>query len=116
MQALKQSKNIEMKELMDGFLTEIREENNRLKRGLYEQKQSENQQPSMNDTLVKTEAPKQHVELPVEEKKDEFSPSIQGQVYQLYDQGVPIEEIAKRLDRGKTEIQLMVKFKKGNSS
>ncbi|UFU01052.1 hypothetical protein KO561_09005 [Radiobacillus kanasensis] len=47
-------------------------------------------------------------ELPME---DIVEQSLQSKVYQLHDQGYTVEEIAKRLDCGKTEVDLMLKFK-----
>ncbi|MYL33171.1 hypothetical protein GLW08_01370 [Pontibacillus yanchengensis] len=41
---------------------------------------------------------------------DSFEPSMQSSIYQLYDQGYSKEDIAKKLNCGKTEIELMLKF------
>ena len=115
LQVLKQSNNQEMKDLLDTFLKEMKEENQQLQRQVNEiQSQSDTSTVSGGMKEEPTDHPLSS-EPPVEEKYDDFSPSIQGQVYQLYDQGLSIEDIAKRLDRGKTEVELMIKFKKNLS-
>ncbi|KGP74043.1 DUF6115 domain-containing protein [Pontibacillus yanchengensis] len=45
-----------------------------------------------------------------EDQADTYEPSLQSTIYQLYDQGYSKEEIAKKLNCGKTEVELMLKF------
>lgn len=47
---------------------------------------------------------------PVPGEQDHYQPSIESTVFQMYNEGATIEEIAKRLDRGTTEIELTLKF------
>ncbi|GGC97147.1 coupling factor for flagellin transcription and translation [Pontibacillus salipaludis] len=47
---------------------------------------------------------------PVPDEQDHYQPSIESTVLQMYNEGATIEEIAKRLDRGTTEIELTLKF------
>ena len=48
----------------------------------------------------------------LELKEDKLETSLEAQVFQLAKQGISIEEIAKKLNRGKTEIELMIKLHK----
>ncbi|WP_143030734.1 DUF6115 domain-containing protein [Thalassobacillus cyri] len=43
-----------------------------------------------------------------------YEPSISTQVFALEDQGYAVEEIARKLNRGKTEIALILKFNQQN--
>lgn len=43
-------------------------------------------------------------------KEESYQPSLQSSVFQLYDQGYSTEQIAKQLDCGKTEVDLMLKI------
>ncbi|KGP92883.1 hypothetical protein N780_11075 [Pontibacillus chungwhensis BH030062] len=47
---------------------------------------------------------------PVPEEQDHYQPSIESSIIQMYNEGVTVEEIAKELDRGTTEIELTLKF------
>ncbi len=44
------------------------------------------------------------------QKEEAYQPSLQSSVFQMYDQGYSTEQIAKRLDCGKTEVELMLKI------
>jgi len=48
--------------------------------------------------------------VPSDQKEESYQPSVQSSVFQLYDQGYTTEQIAKRLDCGKTEVELMLKI------
>lgn len=63
--------------------------------------------------IVKTEVAKHapaFLEEKAEEKREAFEPSIEGKALQLANQGYTTEEIAKKLARGKTEVELMLKM------
>lgn len=112
--ALKQSKNDDLEHMLDTFLQEIREENEALRHQVKEKSNHKTtaKVAEKKSYYTKKEEPVAKLEmLEMEEKKDDFTPTIQGQVYQLLDEGLAVEEIAKRLNRGKTEIELIVKFK-----
>ncbi|QST01611.1 hypothetical protein IMZ31_08665 [Pontibacillus sp. ALD_SL1] len=47
---------------------------------------------------------------PVPDERDHYQPSIESSVFQMYNEGATVEEIAKQLDRGTTEIELTLKF------
>ncbi|MRH42287.1 hypothetical protein GH741_06285 [Aquibacillus halophilus] len=51
----------------------------------------------------------------IDEVQDTVEQTISGKVYTLYSQGDSIETIARKLDCGKTEIELMLKFHRKNS-
>lgn len=49
-------------------------------------------------------------EPPVEEEKQNVLPSFEQEVLSYHEQGMSIEDIAKKTQRGKTEIELLIKF------
>lgn len=51
----------------------------------------------------------------IEEGEETFEPSLQAQVLSLYKNGDNIETIARKLNCGKTEVELLVKFQQKNS-
>ncbi|WP_182199183.1 DUF6115 domain-containing protein [Paraliobacillus salinarum] len=51
----------------------------------------------------------------IEEGEETFEPSLQAQVLSLYNNGDNIESIARKLNCGKTEVELLVKFQQKNS-
>lgn len=64
--------------------------------------------PPVSQREERVELPVQEEEVPaqVEEKEETY----EEQVKRLYDEGESIEALAKRFDRGKTEIELLLKF------
>lgn len=48
------------------------------------------------------------------EQKDDYLKSLLKEVFSLQKQGLSVEEIAKKLNKGKTEIELLLKFNNQN--
>lgn len=46
----------------------------------------------------------------IEDQQEAFHPSVEGKALQLANRGLSIDEIAKQLARGKTEVELMLKM------
>ncbi len=64
-----------------------------------------------NTASYQNEESQSSYDIPTEYNKEEsYQPSVQSSVFQLYDQGYNTEQIAKRLDCGKTEVELMLKI------
>ncbi|QDP40202.1 hypothetical protein [Radiobacillus deserti] len=127
----------EMEDLFATYLEEIKLENEKLEQAMNQTRIHEQTRPSsiiseiepasIKKQAVKDESPKKgHIKnIPAiePEKRKEYAPptelpvedtveqSLQSKVYQLHDQGFSVEEIAKQLDCGKTEVDLMLKFK-----
>jgi len=126
---VKTLKNNQPEAIMDIFetyLEEIKAENRKLQSG------SPNKQSHLNNTAKqkkKTSAEEHQIQeasntettgsaekVQTEEKNDvesyksDVSLSFEANVLHLYSQGLTVEEIAKRLNRGKTEVMLTVKF------
>lgn len=116
-QSLKQVKTKEVTDLFEHYLQEIKQENRRL-----ETKVTSNHSYDLHKDMVQP-APntiphernsaiineEKHI-LPTEAINDHYEASLEAQILQLHDQGNPIEEIAKKLDCGKTEAALVIKF------
>lgn len=47
---------------------------------------------------------------PMPDEVEFIQPSLEARVFSLYDQGLSTEEIARKLDCGRTEVELMLKF------
>ncbi|SDJ71900.1 DUF6115 domain-containing protein [Sediminibacillus albus] len=120
-------------ELLSAYLHEFREENNRLINEILQEKnpaspeQTNNNQPALteknnNGRLNKAygnppaqpEAETPYMPPLSDEQEDIVEESAAAKVYSLYDRGYSIEEIAKKLNLGKTEVELMVKFHRKN--
>lgn len=135
----KQSKAMkDMEELLGSYLHEMKDENEifikNVKSALDSQKQSKKEihvsEDQLKDDLLEKKSPK--IDIKIQEdnphdllpnyKKDE--PTFQqndlhvnlllSKVLQLHNQGYQIEEIAKTLKKGKTEIELLLKFHQTN--
>lgn len=125
-----QRKNyLESQELLSSFLFELKEENERFAKLLNEQSQS----PSVEKVQAKktekndSNTEKQMAEhfdfvedshtmndvlsdlLPYDQPNDK-EPSLVDRVKQLAKEGHSVEQIAKQLNKGKTEIELLLKF------
>lgn len=125
----------EMEELLSAYLYEMKEENDRLfsllqteqeptssipDRGLSDKNSEVDNKkyrtPKKNDPrLPGSPVPKTNHDYlytpPVQSfEEDSFEKSTSLQVYTLYKEGESIENIAKKLNCGKTEIELMLKF------
>lgn len=75
-----------------------------------EEKQSNAENKSVGQLDVHSYSP------PVESmEEDVFEQSVPAKVCFLYNEGKSVEEIARELDCGKTEVELMLKFHRENS-
>ncbi|MFQ3543305.1 hypothetical protein Q7A53_04410 [Halobacillus rhizosphaerae] len=116
----------EIEDLFTSYLMEIKEENERMTDLL---RSKEREPHASNNSSPPVDSSSEHwstIKSPVEEQKDyvppapdstdeSYQPTLQSQVLLLKDQGLSNDQIAKRLNRGKTEIELVIKFKQKNS-
>ncbi|MFC4404552.1 DUF6115 domain-containing protein [Gracilibacillus xinjiangensis] len=113
---------VEMREENDNFTKELFSMQNKQKRneqvsdGTKDNKnQSDNiENASSTDTHIKKNDYPDFEPLTQIDKKDIVEQSETGQILHLYNNGYSIEEIAKRMDKGKTEIELLLKFQQKN--
>lgn len=108
--SMKYSEQKEITALMQQFIEEIKLENEVLEQQLSKQVRHEGKRA---DTVETSKADEQTITIkkPSDDVAEAYEPSLEGQVYQLYESGMRTEEIAKHLERGKTEVELMIKFK-----
>ncbi|WP_163530611.1 DUF6115 domain-containing protein [Halobacillus ihumii] len=103
----------EIEEVFNQYLLDIKEENKKMDKWLNHTSTSKaDHQPQ---EPVQTEAAGERtneVYSPplLVQYEDEYVPSLQSQVMTMYNNGVNIEEIARELNIGKTEAELLVKF------
>lgn len=109
----------EIEELLAVYLLEIREENEKLV-DLIDQSDRLTSTPitetKKNDAPLESEpnkaAEKYSSYQPIEpdDQADTVEPSFAAQVLSLHAQGTTPEAIARQLNRGKTEVELLIKF------
>lgn len=107
------------------YLVEIKEENAALIERLEEAEQSSSRskKPVVKNTEQPTEQEMEQAEesnetptaafqpiTEVEQVEDKLEQSLTAQALHLKDKGYTIEEIARELNKGKTEIELLLKF------
>lgn len=120
---LRRHKNEELESLLQNFLTEIREENERLQSRLQKQETAkiEKNVESFDGNVekrVKKIKNRENIyqintpQIKADEKNDKIETSLEAKIFQLANEGMTVEEIAKKLNRGKTEIELMMKLHK----
>lgn len=117
----KQDDSQEVMELLDIYLQEMKEENNRLQtlleknvdKGQQEQKSSEESEQKSNKKMKQFDAGSEELdldylldELPV----SQVDASLESRVLQLHSNGMKIENIARTLNCGKTEVDLIIKL------
>lgn len=104
--------------IFDTYLKEIKEENKRLlsynnnEDRILENEPVTNSKPKHKEHhLLYDETDSNHITDFLKEKpNDSIETSIHAKVLQLYQKGLSVEEIAKQLDCGKTEAELIIKF------
>lgn len=117
----------EIEELLAVYLLEIREENEKVISALDDSKYSREPDKQKADEIqnnnVTSQNPVNDLEQeeyksyqpPMEnEQPDVMEQSFAAQVLSLYNKGETIETIARKMDKGKTEIELIVKFQQKN--
>lgn len=100
----------EMEATLHQFLEEIKQENAILEQSLSKQVHTEEDRSTVKRDIPFKEQTLRSKES-LQKDAEAYEPSLQGKVHQLYESGISIEKIAKQLGRGKTEIELMIKFK-----
>ncbi|HLR73381.1 MAG TPA: hypothetical protein VK073_04115 [Pseudogracilibacillus sp.] len=128
LQQMKQTKENESQQIVQQFITEIKEENKHLQAQITAQYASpdvhENQQlkdesnmtsHSTTSRTIPTEQEKsmKHIDSIIEltdNKHEQTEVSFEGKVLQLYQQGFDVDQIAKQLNSGRTEVDLIIKL------
>ncbi|WP_138414787.1 DUF6115 domain-containing protein [Aquibacillus sediminis] len=139
--AKKQTQSMkEIEELFSVYLVELKEENQKLLDHFpvkeHQQQSSEEDIMEKKATAVKRSSstvqrtysskenkrdtslsnqPNNYQPPLINDKEDIVEQSTSATVYSLYDQGYSVNDIAKKLDCGKTEVELMLKFYRKNS-
>lgn len=112
----------EIEDLFTSYLLEIKEENQRMGQWINNKKEpvqertetKEHDQSQLEEEKVdvqkSTDPSSSYLPPQPEIEKEEYRPSIHSRVFELKEKGYSFEEIAKMLDKGKTEIELLYKF------
>ena len=105
----------ELDELLSTYIEEIKQENNELKKWIASNKDVARNDIKERDSLV-TENKQSHkeeelvFEPPLPEGNIKIEKSFQSQVLSLAANGYTANEIAKQLQVGQTEVELLLKF------
>lgn len=123
LQKTKKQTNDEIEEVLSLFLKEIKVENEQLKKMLSSSTEQDKQQAAKEMKRKSSVATKQvdkmsdnveHSILPIEtlinKQEDVIEQTAESKIVSMHEQGLSIEEIAKQLHRGKTEVALIVKM------
>ncbi|NSL51157.1 coupling factor for flagellin transcription and translation [Calidifontibacillus erzurumensis] len=125
----------EIEELFQSYLNEMKEENKKLlaylkkddgtnKQVHLKQNRIEVQKDKLENSVQKVERTtsinknnynEENFVPPVIHQQDKLDQSLESQVVFLFDKGLKVEEIAKKLNKGKTEIELLLKFRSKNN-
>ncbi|TMN23600.1 DUF6115 domain-containing protein [Lentibacillus cibarius] len=112
LQSIKNERHNDLSEQLSGYLEAIREENRHLEATLADEKKQSNHTTKQGNNHIQT------VEsTPIETGKSQTAPisqepemSLEAQVLHHYAKGMTVEEIARELDCGQTEAELIIKF------
>lgn len=127
-QAIKHNQKEQIERMLHHFVEEIREENERLQAKL--QSNLSPQQRDLNESMKElnrhTKERNRNVAaqlkqnekienvtnkmVQTEKREDKVETSLESKILQLHEQGLSHEEIAKKMNRGKTEIELFLKM------
>lgn len=116
-QSSKQSDSQDVMEVLEVYLNEIREENSRLEHLLAQQKGQVEKDSSIDeqaekktDHILSSSEVNQLDALLKNASHDQVNASLESKVLQLHAKGNKVEEIAKQLNCGKTEVELIIKL------
>ncbi|MBX0356419.1 hypothetical protein [Halobacillus sp. Nhm2S1] len=112
----------EIEDLFTSYLMEIKEENRRME-SLIEKKnsysdfhssQKENKEEEIEGhsekEIITTNGSSSSYSPPGLHVMESYQPSFHSQVFELKEKGYSIDQIAKKMDKGKTEIELLLKI------
>ncbi|ASF39488.1 hypothetical protein CEH05_10245 [Halobacillus halophilus] len=113
----------EIEDMFTSYLMEIKEENKRMSSWLQPEKHSINDQKTEGGKAIVDESiSSKHYKVKSSEEHTNYSPPLSNEgkdffersdnyrILELRRVGYSVDEIAKKLDRGKTEIELFIKF------
>ncbi|RDW17812.1 DUF6115 domain-containing protein [Oceanobacillus chungangensis] len=122
LQSFKKADTAEITELFELYLQEIKEENNRLQDKISSktpphikpektQVVSNNLKNDNHQKEINVEPTAKYAAPFIDAKVDDLiETSLEARILQLHHQGMSITEIAQKLDRGKTEVELFIKL------
>ncbi|WP_339227733.1 hypothetical protein NSQ77_19475 [Oceanobacillus sp. FSL K6-2867] len=110
LQNVKKQDMDEIIKLFDTYLQEVKAENNRLQRVLRDNEKT-NENSNMGQARTEADTMEEPEIFPIpEDAGDTVEASLESRVLQLHNQGVPVGEIARKLNCGKTEAEIIIKL------
>jgi|SRR5690625_3072331 len=128
LQQIKQTNENELHQMIQQFIAEIKEENKHLQAQLTAQSAPPNvhEHHQVKDESIVTSYSKAAPTLPTQKAKpmnhvdsiieltdkkcEQTEVSFEGKVLQMYHQGFDVDQIAKQLESGRTEVDLIIKL------
>ncbi|WP_068672375.1 hypothetical protein [Oceanobacillus sp. Castelsardo] len=117
-QVQKKEDTTEIAQLFEEYLEEIKKENTRLKNDLKRYPHNKSDKPievqvdkknKLVDSHIMEGSEKEWLKN-VDKVNDSLESSLEAKVLQLYHQSLSVTDIAKKLDCGKTEAELIIRF------
>jgi len=99
----------EMEDLLSAYTVEMKEENERFLMQLNERFSSETAQV-VSEKKEENHGRTEEYTLPLPEESERYEQSLQAKVFNLFQEGYTANDIAKKLNKGKGEIELLLKF------
>lgn len=109
-QQLKKNNSQDIMELLETYLEEIKEENRLLEKEVNNQTPPKNSVPPETDDINKQNNGKDDYIPQVYNVMDDSETSLQARILQLHGQGQTVDKIARNLNCGKTEAELIIKL------
>ncbi|WP_087972883.1 DUF6115 domain-containing protein [Oceanobacillus rekensis] len=123
-QTIKSQDLQEIEGLFEVYLQEIKTENSRLQAHLQTEKKSKHEtissnKPTTDKKTQRTEWMEEELEQGMEQHistsyEDTLEASLESKVLQMHGKGMAIGDIARKLECGKTEIEIILKLHKKN--
>jgi|SRR5699024_8299395 len=117
---LKSERSRDTEVLLSRFLDEIKQENRQLQQQLQQVNKKEQVSTIQSQTEYEPEQATEDIKEPANDifdfppipiaTEDKVETSIESQVFQMHQKGISTEKIAKQLNLGKTEVELLIKL------
>lgn len=114
-QQLKNNQTTELTDVLESYLQDIKSENDRLQKEINARKNKTGKKsllPKQNERNKKVESNYSNLDPTdlVDTINDSVETSLEARVIQLHNKGLSNTDIAKQLDCGKTEAELIIQF------
>lgn len=100
----------ELEDLLAYYSIELKEENERFLNEILEKTRLQEKEQQQEDDEIEIAETEKMIKEKDHTVEINYQPSLEAQALQLYQEGYDIKEIAKKLNKGHGEIELLLKF------